>query len=180
METTAYLQKVLDVINHIEEKEDDKFYAQMKNALRVYYLGIDNIFIINRLLKNADFSSLNLSEDEKPHIENAGWLLDKNYVDDVYVGVLKANLILDVWLVFNSNKNNSNKKTILPENKEFLDWFGSLVASLNNDSNGTGDKEVEIAGEKLRIEKDKKIDFITPEIVLSLVDKIVETYKASI
>jgi hypothetical protein len=175
METTAYLQKILDAINRIKEKEGEKFYAQLKNALRVYYLGIDSIFIVNRILKNSDFSSLNLSEDEKPHVENAGWLLDKNYINDVYLGVLKANLILDVWLVLNSNK-----KTAFPENRDFLEWYAALVNSLNNDSSGTDDKETKIVtGEILKIEKDKKIDFITPEIVLNLVDEVVRVYKSS-
>lgn len=175
MEMTNELQKVLDAINRIEEKEKYKFYAQMKNALRIYYLGLNNVFIVNRVLKNTDLSILELKNDEKHHVENAGWLLDQNYVNDVYMGVLKANLILDAWLVFKSNN-----KMVSFGDKDFLEWYEILVSSLNNDSIGTIEKETEIDGEKLKIEKDKKIDFITPEVVLSLVNEIVKVYKKAL
>lgn len=169
---TNELQSILDALNTIEEKVDDKFYAQIKNALRIYYLGINNIFIVNRILKNADFPSLDINNDEKPHIENAGWLLDQNYVNSVYVGVLKTNLILDTWLVFKSNT-----KPVSPKDKDFIEWYEILVNSLNNDSKGIVNKKIELNGKNLSINKDETIDFITPEVVLNLVNKIIEVYK---
>ncbi len=171
MDQIMYQKKVLDLISEVS-KETSKFYAQMANVLRLYYIGLNNIFITKKILKNINYSTIQLSDEEKRHLENTGWLLDDNYLNDVYLPALKTNLILDAWLTFKSNG-----KTVSSKEEGFLGWYETLVASLNNDSLGTSDKEMEIGGEKFKISKNGKVDFITPEVVLSLVNKIIEIYK---
>ena len=159
-----YQKKVLDLISEVS-KESSKFNSQMANVLRLYYLGLNSIFITEKILKNVNFSSFDLSSDEKKNVENAGWILDETYLKDVYLPALKTNLILDAWLVFKENK-----KDIL----DFEKKFQILINSFFNGIKATENVQIDLVdGDFLKLEKDEVITSITPEIVLSIVKTII-------
>lgn len=167
MDQIMYQKEVLDLIEKTS-KETSKFYSQIANVLRLYYIGLNNIFITEKVLKNVNFSSFNLSSDEKKNVENAGWLLDKKYLEDVYLPALKTNLILDAWLVFKENKK---------ETSDFSKNFQILVDSFFNGSKATKDVEIDLDGISLKLEKDKSITLITPDIALRIIEKLVKEFE---
>lgn len=104
-----YLKEVYKLSKISAEKTaSDEVFARIANALRLYYLGLNQIFITKKILSNINFSNFSITEEEKIHLENAGWLLDEKYNNDVYISALKSNLILDIWSVlpidFKNNK----------------------------------------------------------------------------
>ncbi len=166
MDLTEYLNKIIDLVDEINKKGNHNFYLQMKNVLRIYYLGINNILVTKRVLKNISFDELDLSSRERDHIKNVGWLLDDNYVSETYLGVLKMNLILDSWVVLKSNKD-------LGKSNDLYENYGILIDSLYNSSEGTKTVDINLEGKrKIEIKKNEKID-ISLEKVLELVKKIV-------
>lgn len=166
MDQILYQQKVLDLIEKTS-KESSKFYSQIANVLRLYYIGLNNIFITEKVLKNVNFSSFDLSIDEKKNVENAGWVLDKKYLEDVYLPALKTNLILDAWLVFKENKK-------IEKVTEFEENFQILIDSFFNGIIATKDVEIDLDGISLKLEKDKNITSITPDIALKIIEKIIK------
>jgi|SRR3989344_3954262 len=169
MDQILYQQKILDLIGEVS-KESSKFNSQMANVLRLYYLGLNSIFITEKVLKNVNFSSFDLSNDEKKHIENTGWVLDKKYLEDVYLPALKTNLILDTWLVFKENKK-------IKGISEFEKKFQILIDSFFNGIKATENVEIDLDGISLKLEKDKNITLITPDIALRIIEKTIQEFR---
>lgn len=166
----SYQQKVLDLVNQTTN-DGVEFYAQITNVLRIYYIGLNNIFIVKKILKNINFSSMKLSSQEITNLENAGWLLDDNYLDSVYLPAIKTNLILDAWLTFKGNN-----IQVTNNDRSFIEFFEVLIDSLYNNSMGKKNIDTKLNDEILRIIKDEKINFITMDVALDLVSRIIEIY----
>lgn len=164
-----YLKAIFDLSSEATKKassatDKKNLYLKIANALRLYYLGFNQIFITKRLLSKIDFSTFSINDDEKIHIQNAGWLLDENYNNDTYISALKSNLILDLWSVLPLDIQNSKK--------DFFINLKNLVYACLNDAKILED----ISFNDLNVaqKKGKSIDFMTPEITLKLAEKLIE------
>ena len=209
------LSEILKLIGKVEGCKEDKviaglegvdtrktFFEKLANSLRVYYLGIDIIFIVEKVLKNVNFSSFDLSSDEKKNVENAGWILDEKYLAE-YESILKMNLINDCWVCFESTlrdifyvKKFENYKSSIysiytdkifcrngrknNDNEEFLKFFGACRNAMHNNSiyaptYSTKELcEYKFNGHSkpLTLEENKKIDFIYNDTILEMIDKL--------
>ena len=208
----VHLSEILKLIDKIKESKNDKaieilqekdtrktFFEMLAGSLRVYYLGLDSIFIANKI----NHSNFTFNEFEVPHIERFGWLLDKKYLEDVYLPTLKMNLINDCWVCFESTlrdifyvkehikyKNHiweiytdkifdSRDINITKDNKKFLGFLGHCRNAMHNNSIHDPKNEIDkynnweyTIGEKFKLEKSKKIKFMTKEVVLELINKL--------
>ena len=167
MDLIQYLKKILDLINASAKKADEstdqkKIYLQLANALRLYYSGLNQIFVAKKVLSNINYSTFSISDDEKVHIENAGWVLDNSYNEETYIPSLKSNLILDIWSVLPAD--------IKIKNDFFINLNKLVGAILNNSYT-----EEEITFKELSvINKSGEINFMTPENTLTIINKIIE------
>jgi len=169
MAVLNYLDNILGMIKSVASKSGT-FNEQMANVLRLYYIGLNHIFITQEVLKKVPLSSVQLSGNEKTHVENAGWLLDKKYIDEVYMPALKTDLIFNAWLVFNAKKVGSEGAN------KFKGDFQVLIDSLFNDTVATGDVGIDLGDDKLTLVKDEKVGSVTPEIALKLVQKLIDEF----
>ena len=161
MDYITYLNQVLEVINKINK--NDELYARLKNAVRIYYLEINSIFITERVLKNINFSNMNLNSFEIKHIENSGWVLDQKYLDDVYFSAVKTDFIFNVWYIL---KSFDDRK----EYEELKNNLGVLVDAMGN-------KFILTETFKLNeIEKNRGelVDFVTPDFILDIAKQFVK------
>lgn len=161
MDYITYLNQVLEVINKINE--NDELYARLKNAVRIYYLEINSIFITERILKNINFSNMNLNSFETKHIENSGWVLDQKYLDDVYFSAIKTNFIFNVWYILKSFDEKN-------EYEELKNNFGILVYAMGNKFKLNNNFKLN------GIEKNtgELVDFVTPNFILDIAKQFVK------
>ncbi len=158
-----YLKEIYKLSKVSSEKaSSNEVFARIANALRLYYLGLDQIFITKKILSNVNFSSFSISFEEKEHLENAGWLLDEKYNNDVYISALKSNLILDVWSVLPSD--------VKSRQDVFFVNFENLVnACLNN---GNSDKTIVFTKPSIN-HTSGVINFMTFENILKLIEELI-------
>lgn len=168
-----YLKAILDLSSEANKKassatDTDKknLYLKIANALRLYYLGFNQIFIIKKFLSKIDFSKFSIDSEEKIHIENAGWLLDENYNNDTYISALKSNLILDLWSVLPFDIQNNSKK-------DFFINLKNLVFACLNDAKILKDISFTDLGVEIK-KAGAVVDFMTPEVTLKLVEKLIK------
>ncbi|PIR69103.1 hypothetical protein COU48_00360 [Candidatus Nomurabacteria bacterium CG10_big_fil_rev_8_21_14_0_10_03_31_7] len=158
---TKNLDKILSVINNIN-KEDD-LYSRIKNAVRIYYLSMNQVFISDRVLKNVNFSDINLNSSEIIHVENAGWVLDQKYLDDVYFSAIKTHFIFNVWYILKSFDTEN-------QYEELKDNLGILIDAVGN-------KFILAKTFKFNgVEKNagELVDFVTPDFILDIAKQFVK------
>ena len=158
---TKNLDKILSVINNIN-KEDD-LYSRIKNAVRIYYLSMNQVFISDRVLKNVNFSDINLNSSEIIHVANAGWVLDQKYLDDVYFSAIKTHFIFNVWYILKSFDTEN-------QYEELKDNLGILIDAVGN-------KFILAKTFKFNgVEKNagELVDFVTPDFILDIAKQFVK------
>jgi len=158
---TKNLDKILSVINNIN-KEDD-LYSRIKNAVRIYYLSMNQVFISDRVLKNVNFSDINLNSSEIIHVENAGWVLDQKYLDDVYFSAIKTHFIFNVWYILKSFDTEN-------QYEELKDNLGILIDAVGN-------KFILAKTFKFNgVEKNagELVDLVTPDFILDIAKQFVK------
>jgi len=175
-----------EVIKILQEKDTRKtFFKMLASSLRIYYLGLDSIFIASKI----DFEKLNISATENIHVKNFSWVLDPKYQKDSYLTILKMNLINDCWICFESSLRDINYKCniengepkiyslytnkLFNANTKFLYFFSCCRNAMHNNSIHTKeDYEYILNGKSFKLEKGKKIEFITDQVILEMVEKL--------
>ena len=158
---TKNLDKILSVINNI--KKEDDLYSRIKNAVRIYYLSMNQVFIADRVLKNVNFSNINLNSSEIIHVENAGWVLDKKYLDDVYFSAVKTHFLFNIWYILKSFDTEN-------QYEELKDNLGILIDAVGN-------KFILAKTFKFNgVEKNagELVDFVTPDFILDIAKQFVK------
>ena len=155
MDYVTYLNQILETVDSI--KQEDELHARLKNAIRIYYLEINQIFITERILKNINFSGVSLSSSEIQHFKNAGWVLDKKYLDDVYLSSIKTHFLFNVWYTLRSFDENNKYKELKNNLGVLIDAMGRKfiltgIFKFNGIKKNTGEL----------------VDFVTPDFILDI------------
>lgn len=199
----SYLSEILKLIAKVKDSSQNNevikslnnddtrktFFEMLAGSLRVYYLGLDSIFIANKI----NPPNFTYNESEVPHIEKFGWLLDEKYLVDVYLPILKMNLINNCWVCFESTLRDIDQELniVHPKNNKpasvydiythkkfnaetkFLRFFGDCRNAMHNNSVHTKENcEYILNGESLKLEKDKEIEFIDDQKILEMIESL--------
>lgn len=148
MNLLSYLLNILEVINLLNTRGTDAryaehdvrrtFFAKAANALRVYYLGMDSVFIVSKLSVVGSYPI-----EEVPHIENFGWIMPKESNAkflDTYHSMLKLNLLNGSWVSFESSLDELYQAMISGDDREHIelkDYYevAKLLRNLTIDQN---------------------------------------------
>lgn len=95
------LKAFAEDFNYTEEDVRKTFLLSIANAVRIYYLGLDLPYFIN---KYKQFTILEkITDQEFLHISNTIWVTDAEYNKaflDNYHSILKLNLLTGSWICF--------------------------------------------------------------------------------
>lgn len=175
MDLVEYLSKILLIIDKYNSYKKNDFHKKIINALRIYYLSFDSVFITKKILSNFNYSDIYISDNEKKHIENFGWTLDDNYLNDVYISAIKTNLLFDCWFVFQS----SIKKQLPKNNNLYINSYKTIIESLGNNNMLIKNINLKLDSGDIKKKKGVEIDFISPTVVLEMVCKLVDVFNSN-
>jgi len=167
VEHLTKLNKLINEVSNTSSIQDVNVRARVANVLRIYYLGLNQLFITQKILKNINFGQFIISGDEVDHIRNAGWILDEKYREDVYMPALKSNLIIDLWSVVPQEIKDKQEDSFI------VNYNNLVTACLNN---GKIKDEIKFDFDNVIINQKpgEEINSITSDIALMLFKKIIE------
>ena len=166
------LDKVLSLIDETSQKQGETF-PRFANTLRLYYLGLNQIFVTKKILAETNFSNFQINNQERAHLENAGWLLDSAYYEDSYIPALRMNLLFDLWAsIPKSEKESESFKT-----NPFFQNYKILIDSCLKSNAMEAENTIDFSELEISVQEGGSINFITPENILNIAKKLIEEYE---
>lgn len=192
--------KAIEILQEKDTRKT--FFKMLASSLRVYYLAFNNIFIVNKIDKNSiklippeegekihvENAGWLLGEKYlkdsyitvlKMNLINDCWVCFESTLRDIFYVKEPTKYKNNIWEIYTNKIFDSKNINVTKDNKKFLGFLGHCRNAMHNNSihnpsyvKNKDNWEYTLNGKNYKLEEDKKIEFMTNDVILEIIKKL--------